>query len=98
MREMTKSGCGDNVPPTEPISRKRPIPYRSANFFDNLEMNMEDEAFWANNREGLIMTQSLENSSPMKSKNSVIKELFNLENCSSVKSKNSGVTSNQCIK
>ena len=50
--QMLKRYVKDNVRPTKPISRKRPIPYWSANFFDDLDLNMEDEAFWANNREG----------------------------------------------
>ena len=35
----------------ETITRKRPTPLRSATFLDNPEMNVEDEAFWANNRD-----------------------------------------------
>ena len=36
----------------ETAARKRPTPYRSANFFEDPEMHIEDEAIWANNREG----------------------------------------------
>ena len=38
--------------PEETLARKRPTPCHSANFFDAPEMHVEDEAFWANNREG----------------------------------------------
>ena len=33
------------------IARKRPTPLRSATFLDNSEMNVENEVFWANNRD-----------------------------------------------
>ena len=36
--------------PEETLARKQPTPYRSAIFFDALEMHVENEAFWANNR------------------------------------------------
>ena len=38
--------------PEEATARKRPTPYRSANFFDDPEMHIEDETIWLNNREG----------------------------------------------
>ena len=38
--------------PEETFARKRPTPYRSANFFDDAEMHVEHGAFWANNRAG----------------------------------------------
>ena len=38
--------------PEETFARKRPTPYRSANFFDDPELHVEHEVFWANNREG----------------------------------------------
>ena len=41
----------DTRKPEETAARKRPIPYRSANFFEDPEMHIEDEAIWANNRE-----------------------------------------------
>ena len=38
--------------PEEAIARKRPTPYGSTNFFDDPEMHVKDEAFWATTREG----------------------------------------------
>ena len=42
----------ETLRPEKTIGRKRPTHYRSANFFDDPEMHVEDEAFWANNRAG----------------------------------------------
>ena len=42
----------DTGQPEEATARKRPTPYWSANFFDEPEMHVNEEAFWANNLEG----------------------------------------------
>ena len=49
---MLKRRVQDTRHPEEVIARKRPTPYRSTMIFDDQEMHVEDEAFWANNWEG----------------------------------------------
>ena len=51
--DMLKRYAEKKVQPEEAASRRRPAPYRSANFFDGPEMHVEDEAFCANSRAGL---------------------------------------------
>ena len=48
---MLKRYDEETLQPEEATARERPTPYRSANFFEDLEMRIEDEAIWANNRE-----------------------------------------------
>ena len=49
---MLKRRLQDTRHPEEAIARKRLTPYRSTTIVDDLDMHVEDEAFWANNREG----------------------------------------------
>ena len=50
--DMLKRYDEETLRPEETLAKKRPTTYRSANFSDAPEMHVEDEAFWANNREG----------------------------------------------
>ena len=50
--KMLKRYVEDTDQTDEATAGKRSTPYWSANFFEDLEMHVEDEAVWANNREG----------------------------------------------
>ena len=50
--DMLKRYADKIVQAEKANERKQPISYRSAKFFDDPELNVEDEAFWANKREG----------------------------------------------
>ena len=57
--DLLKRSDEETLRPQKTFASKRPTPYRSANFSDDPEMHVEDEAFWANNSKGSNYDPSL---------------------------------------